>query len=81
VRLWINTIEVISADCTDGDEYVFHVKQDENNNVVEITREPADFIGQTADLINSGSFGGCVQVVAPFTGQVLLNELVITIEP
>ncbi|MFQ5462712.1 MAG: hypothetical protein ACE5E5_08810 [Phycisphaerae bacterium] len=81
VRLWINTFEAVQADCTDGDEYVFHIQLDENNDIVEIVRVPEGFMGQTVDLINSGSFGGCIQVVAPFTGQVLLNELVITIEP
>lgn len=65
----------ITADCAAGDTYVFDVVLDANGNATSISVSPDSMTQETIDLLNSGSFGACVEVLSPVDGTVIVDSL------
>jgi len=75
VTINLGTQAAIGEDCTAGDEYVFDVTLDENGNATSVAVSPASMTQQTIDLLNTGMFGACVEVISPIDGTVIVDTL------
>lgn len=70
----------VNEDCNVGDEYRVTITLDGDTvSGVEVT--PSELSESTIDVMSSGAFSACFNVIAPFTGEVLLSEMVISVSP
>ncbi|MHC5111998.1 MAG: hypothetical protein ACYTHJ_19215, partial [Planctomycetota bacterium] len=80
VRVYVSTREALADDCTNGDEYSALIRIDDAGNIVgDIVITPNQFTPATLDLINGGAFSACFQVIAPFTGEVIIGDMTINV--
>lgn len=80
VNVWVGSVDEITADCANGDEYLFVVTLDESSQPVSVSVTPDEIQPATRALFNSGeALGLCVQVLSPFDGTILVNTINIEI--
>lgn len=76
VTAWVGTPEAITADCQDGEEYVFTVTLNDDLVPTNVTVNPSTVSGTTRDLlVSEGGFGVCIQVISPVDGEVIIEGL------
>jgi hypothetical protein len=75
VTIYIGTQEGIQADCEAGDMFVFEVELDADGNATSILVTPDSVSQDLLDLLNTGSFGACVEVISPVDGTVRVDSL------
>lgn len=69
------------ADCENGNEYEVRVTLDENVQIADVSVSPGAFIGNTKDLLNSGEFRVCVEVLAGFDASIGISTLNLRVGP
>jgi hypothetical protein len=74
ITVWIGDDQ--NTVCDDGDEYEAVVQLDDNGDPTSVSISPSQLTQNTIDLLNSGSFAICVEVISPVTGEILIDELV-----
>ena len=75
VTVWIDSVDAVATVCDTGEEYgPFTVELDENLVPQSITPSSVTLTTDTLDLLNSGTFSLCVEVVAPVDGTVTIDS-------
>lgn len=80
VRVWFRDAESVNEDCNVGDEYRITIELD-GGDVTGVTVDPTELADSTLAVMSSGEFSACFQVIAPFSGEIILSEMVITVSP
>ncbi len=82
VTVWIGGADDIATVCGGGDEYgPFEVGVAEDGTIEEVSPSTVALRRTTVDLINSGSFTGCIRVESPTDATVTISKLDFTVSP
>ena len=81
IIMFIIVAAVDDTDCLNGDEYEVRVTLDQNVQVAEVDVSPNTFVGNTKDLLNSGEFRVCIEVLAGFDATIGLSALTLSVGP
>jgi len=54
---------------------VFEAQLDSDGNATSVSVTPESVTVATLALLNSGSFGACVEVISPVDGTVIVSEV------
>ena len=79
VTVSVGTAAEIEADCANGDVYEFDVELNDEGVPTSVTATPGTLTQDTIDLVNSGTFSICVEVISPIDGTVLIDEVVLNL--
>jgi hypothetical protein len=75
ITVWIASGDEVETVCDTGEEYgPFSVKLEDN---VPVSVDPSEVTlsQNTLDLLNSGSFSLCIEVISPVDGIVTISSL------
>lgn len=76
ITVWIAPADDVDTVCDTGEQYgPFSVTLDENNVPVSVDPSEVTLTQNTLDLLNSGSFSLCIEVISPVDGTVTINSL------
>ncbi len=76
ITVWIASGDEVDTVCDAGEKYgPFSVTLDENNVPVSVDPSEVTLTQNTLDLLNSGSFSLCIEVISPVDGTVTIGSL------
>ncbi len=76
ITVWIASADEVATVCDTGEQYgPFSVALDANNVPISISPSTFNLTDSTLDLLNSGSFSLCIEVISPVDGTVTINSL------
>lgn len=79
ITVWIGSTEDITANCESGEQHVFDVTLDDEGVPTSVSVTPSSLSDTSIELINSGVFSVCIEVLSPTDGTVLLDELILNL--
>jgi len=81
IIMFIIISAVDDTGCENGNEYEVRVTLDEEVRIANVTVSPNEFIGTTEELLNSGEFRVCIDVLAGFDANIQLSWLTLNVGP
>lgn len=76
ITVWIASGDEVDTVCETGEQYgPFDVTLDENNVPISVAPSEVTLSQNTLDLLNSGSFSLCIEVISPVDGTVTISSL------
>ncbi|MEK6798649.1 MAG: hypothetical protein AABZ12_06780 [Planctomycetota bacterium] len=79
VHVWIGDADAITANCEDGDEYMFLVQLDDGGVPTSISASPSSLNAATILRLNNGEFGACISIISPIDGTVFIDDLIFNV--
>jgi hypothetical protein len=67
------------TECASGNEYEVRITLNDEVQVTDVSISPNEFIGNTVELLNSGEFRICIEVLAGFDADIGLETLTLVL--
>ena len=80
ITVWIDGPESAETVCDTGDQFgPFQVSLDDDLMGIDVTPSAVNLTQEVTDLLNTGQFALCVEVVSPVDGTVLIEALILNL--